>query len=350
MAIFACCASAQTPAANQEQMFYFQPATTAQRSQETVIAIRTLSTTAQVSSDEAQGTVTVHGTASQIAVAGWLFHQLEGPSGGASPAPPPPASPVYVVPGAADDVVRVFYPANINTPQGLQQLTNAIRTLGDIQRMMACTQSGAVVLRGTAAQVALAEWLVNALDKPDGWKPQSSQNWAAYQYENANPPSTSSVRVFYPSNAGTQQGLTEVVNLTRTLGDLQRLFPVSAPRAVVFRSTAAQAALAEWVLNALDKPNGWQPPAGQNPVAYQYNEDPSPTGGGSSVSFVRVFYLPAVTPQDLQAIANQLRTSTGCQRLMAAGEHDVVALRGTASQTAAAEQLVAGRYPPSPKP
>lgn len=350
MAVFACCAFAQPPAANKEQVLYFEPSITAQNAQEIVIAIRTLSTGAQISFDEAQRAVTVRGTAGEIAVAGWVFHQLEAPSGGGPPAPTPAS---LVVPGAADDVVRVFYPANIKTPEGLQQLVIAIRTIGEIQRMMACNGSAAVVLRGTAAQAALAEWLVNALDKLDGWKPPASQSWAAYEYQSS-PPGRggypTAVRVFYASNTEAGPALQEIVTATRTLTDQSRLIAYNPLGAVVLRGTPGQVALSEWLLNALDKPDDWQPPAGQNPVAYQYNDndDVSPMGG---VSFVRVFYLPtASTQQDLLALVSQIRVAASCQRVLGAATHHVLELRGTAAQVTTAEQLVAARYPPSPKP
>jgi hypothetical protein len=341
IAVLACAASAQSPANNQVQVFYFQPTTTAQGSQEIVNAIRTIAEIPQISIDAAHKSATFRGTAGQVDMAEWLFQHLDRPSAGAPV--PNPVSPEYPVPGTADDMVRVFYPVNINTQTGLAELVNTLRTVGDFPRLFACVGAQATAMRGTAGQTALAGWLVNALDKPEGWQPPAAQNPAAYEYWNGPAPDAfTAVRVFYTAHAETPQALAEVVNLTRTLTDLQRMFGVASRKAVVFRATPNQAALAEWLLNALDKPAAWQPPTNQNPAAYQYQADsPGSTGG---TDFVRVFYLaPTVTQQDLQALVTKIRTSAGISRLFANTTHRAVAFRGTASQVSAADQLIAAR-------
>jgi hypothetical protein len=282
-------------------------------------------------------------------MAEWLFQRLDRPAG-ESPLPGS-VSPEYPVPGAADDVVRVFYPAHLATSEGLIGLVNTLRTLADIRRLSVCVGTRALAMRGTAGQAALTEWLVNALDKPDGWQPSASQNPVAYDYWNRPTPdaNASAVRVFYTAHAETPQDRQEVVNLTRTLADLQRLFPFGPAKALVLRGTPNQAALAEWLLNALDKPADWQPAAGQNPAESQYRADDPRSNG--EIDLVRVFYLaPTITPQDLQALVTQIRIAANIQRMFANPTHHAIALRGTPTQVSIAEQLVAPRYQPLPKP
>ena len=339
MAIIACVASGQVPADSQERALSFGTTTPAQKSQEIVSAIRGLTDIPQASYDDMRKAVTLRGTSDQIAMAEWLFHNLSGSVIWMS-ATPLPIGPEYKVGGAADDVVRMFYPENIDKNPNLQELVNVLRTVGGFQRMFAC-EPRAVAMRGTAGQVALAGWLVNALDKPAGWQPQESQNPAWYEYWNSPPPYDKlySVRVFYTAHTETQQDLQQIVNLVRTLADLQRLFAFSADKALVFRGTPGQTALAEWLLNTLDKPAGWQPPEGQNPVAYRYKDDYP--GSKGETDFVRVFYLASTDPKEIQATVNLIRTETRCQRVFAETTHHAVAIRGTASQVAMAEQLVA---------
>ncbi len=65
-----------------------------------------------------------------------------------------------------EQVLRVFYLSNITTAQELQELVSNIRTMTEIKRIFPYNSQSAIVVRGTADQVALAEKLVADLDKP----------------------------------------------------------------------------------------------------------------------------------------------------------------------------------------
>jgi general secretion pathway protein D len=65
-----------------------------------------------------------------------------------------------------DYVVKVFYLTNITTPQELQELSTTIRSIPEIRRVFPYTAHNALVVRGTIDQVALAEKIINDLDKP----------------------------------------------------------------------------------------------------------------------------------------------------------------------------------------
>jgi general secretion pathway protein D len=65
-----------------------------------------------------------------------------------------------------DDVVRVFYITNATSVQEFQEIATAIRSLAEIRRIFTYNAQKAMLVRGTADQVALAEKLVLDLDKP----------------------------------------------------------------------------------------------------------------------------------------------------------------------------------------
>ncbi len=65
-----------------------------------------------------------------------------------------------------DQVVKVFYLKNIGTPQELQEIATDVRTVCDIRRAFTYNSQMALILRGEADRVALAEKLINDLDKP----------------------------------------------------------------------------------------------------------------------------------------------------------------------------------------
>ncbi|HSE48341.1 MAG TPA: cohesin domain-containing protein [Terriglobales bacterium] len=63
------------------------------------------------------------------------------------------------------NVIKTFYLSNISAPTELQDTVNAIRTLVEISRIQQLPSQGAIVVRGTPDQVALAEKIINDIDK-----------------------------------------------------------------------------------------------------------------------------------------------------------------------------------------
>jgi len=63
-------------------------------------------------------------------------------------------------------VLKTFYLSNLSQPTELQDVVNAIRAVLDVQRVQQLLSQNALVVRGTPDQIALAEKLVEDLDKP----------------------------------------------------------------------------------------------------------------------------------------------------------------------------------------
>jgi hypothetical protein len=246
------------------RVFYPTRLNAPQDLQELVNLIRTLTDTQRMFPDATRESIVLRGTAALADAAEWLFRELDKPAEDHDS-----GKHEYRAPGDNDLVTRIFYPAHIKTAQGLQELVNLIRTITDTQRMFHHSGQQAIALRGTAGQAAMVEWLVNALDIPQDGPPATQRRPSAtYPYPEPakllpsgakNPawaPGDTVVRVFYLAHTGTSQGVQEAVNTIRTVADIGRAFPYSAPKAVVTRGTASQDALAEWLLNELDAPAG----------------------------------------------------------------------------------------------
>jgi len=62
-------------------------------------------------------------------------------------------------------VLKTFYLTNISAPTELQDVVNAIRAVLDVQRVQQLLSQNALVVRGTPDQIALAEKLVEDLDR-----------------------------------------------------------------------------------------------------------------------------------------------------------------------------------------
>jgi general secretion pathway protein D len=65
-----------------------------------------------------------------------------------------------------EQVAKIFYLNNVASPQELQEIVNAVRSVTDIQRFFPYSQQNAIIAKGSADQIALAEKLLHDLDKP----------------------------------------------------------------------------------------------------------------------------------------------------------------------------------------
>src|SRR5437899_707967 len=143
---------------DRDRVFYLTHTPTIQQFQEVATVIRTMTDIREATLNNEQKSVTVHAAAGQIAIAEWLFNELD------SPAVQPSVLHEYRVPGATDDVVRLFYLTQTPTVQDFQEAATLVRTIAGFTRAFTYNEPRAFVVRGTAAQIGLAEWLVKQLD------------------------------------------------------------------------------------------------------------------------------------------------------------------------------------------
>jgi hypothetical protein len=229
-------------------------------------------------------------------------------------------------PDGGADAVRVFYFTHDETPQDLQAIASLFRITADIQRVYPYAARRVITLRGTPAQIALAEWLFSQVDKPVD---AQTARTTAYEYPEPGG-GVDAVRVFYFTHDETAQDLQSMGNLIRTTVDIQRVFPYALRRAIALRGTPVQIALAEWLFGELDKAAS---PQTNQTEAYEH---PAPSGGDA----VRLFFFTHDhTPEDLQEMISLIRTTADVQRAFPYAARRAIALRGTAAQIAMAEWL-----------
>ena len=322
-ALLATLALGQTPSeATLDRQLHFAHAETVQELQEIATVIRAITDIRPATLDAEQRALVLRGTAGQMALAEWLFHELDKPVNRR----PDEATHEYrlSVSRDGDDVVRVFYLAHSPTIQQFQEVCTLVRSIADIRRLFTYSAPRAVVVRGTTDQIGLAEWLFNELDKPANL--QAPGRPGEYRLIGGG---DDVVRVFYLTHTPTAQEFQEVCTLIRSITDIRRLFTYYAPRAVALRATATQMAFAEWMFSEMDKPA-----QGDDSSEHEYRL----AGGGDNVA--RIFYLPQVeTVQRFQEIATSVRATTGVRRLFTYNAPRAVALRGTADQIALADRL-----------
>lgn len=120
-------------------------------------------------------------------------------------------------------VIKTFYLANLSQPTELQDVVNAMRTLLEVSRVQQLPSQDAIVVRGTPDQIALAQKLVDDLDKA---KPEVVVEVAVMQVSKdrartlgINPPTSATVALQNNLNsttttANTGSGASATVNQT----------------------------------------------------------------------------------------------------------------------------------------
>jgi hypothetical protein len=284
----------------------------------------------------------VAGNPDQLTMATWITRKLDQPSQGVSPTTDqflvPPAMERTATPG--DDVIRVFYLQHTGTPQGVQEIMTVLRTVADVQFMFNYSAPKALVLRGSASKVALAAYLVGALDVA----PAAMKTSQPYQYQPTERPGMASsvARVFYVSNAKTPQQIQEILTVLRTVADVQKIYNVTAIQALAICGSATDLATSEWIIQSLDIPVAAKP--APNAVAHEFIIPANSAVG----NIVRVFYPAHLgTPQAMQQTLTALRTQLSIQKVFTYTALPALVVRGSSDQIAKSEQLIKEKDQPA---
>ncbi|MGH9720247.1 MAG: hypothetical protein ACRD8O_08545 [Bryobacteraceae bacterium] len=155
------------------------------------------------------------------------------------------AAAAFGQPAADANQDRVFRFTHTGTVQDIQEIAATIRSMADIRQLSADTTQKTLTLRGTTAQVGLAEWLFYEFDKPAS-RPAPSPGSATREYRLSDG-GEDVTRVFQLQHTQSAQGLQEVATLVRSMTDIRRLFIYTAPKMMALRGTEAQVKFAEWL-------------------------------------------------------------------------------------------------------
>ena len=208
-------------------------------------------------------------------------------------------------------VQKSFRVANPATPNEFEEVALAARVMSDISQS-ADPAARTIVATGTPGQLAIAEWVLNELDRPQtqqGVLPRPEFTVAADDL----------VRIFALPGAPTVQDFQEIATLVRTTLEVRRVRTVSSPRAVVMRGTRDQMKASEWLFAELNAP----PREARRSPVYNLGAD----------DVLQVFYLRATeTIQDFQEAATMGRTVGNILRMFTYNRPRAVAIRGTAEQ------------------
>jgi predicted DNA-binding ribbon-helix-helix protein len=245
-----CCAVFGQSSAEQtvDRVYRFGTSLTDDTVKEITIALSGLTGATAAPYEAAFRTLTLHGTADQIAIADHLFHELE------QPAPPDhnPPDEKFQMAGTSESEWRVLHWAPGTSVKIALDIYTSIRVVAGVPHLLACVQARALVMRGTADQMALAEWMFRELDsigqeqKLDGQRPTSQYDYVAGAH------AETAVRIVYLAKSTSEQQRNDIITAVRSTSDTTTLFHCGT-RALVMRSTEARVAAAEWVIEQLNR-------------------------------------------------------------------------------------------------
>jgi Tfp pilus assembly protein PilX len=288
--------------------------------------LRTIVDLQAVSVDRAHNALVANGTADQMALTEWLFHQLDRPVGQT----PPSATPEYRMAGENGDGVRVFRMDPSVSETDLYVLASAIMNISDAQRTSQYASRRASVVRSSMDRLDAAEWLFHQLSMPAGQTLSAdSPAYHPVAFKNEDNPV---IRVFRVAPNISVPALSGVITAVRTTTDVQRVSRYEAAKALAMRGSAVKVAAAEWLIHELGKPAD----AAQLAAKHEYQMP------GLADGVVRVFYPARGNAQDVSALTTQIRTTTQNARVCPLEEpRHAIVLRGRPDQMPPTEALVA---------
>ena len=141
------------------QIFYLRNMETARDLQEAATVVRSIAEIRRLIVYNTRSAVTVRGTKDQVALAAWLFQELDRPSN-----PQPSQADQYNLRDGGD-IVRVFFLKHAQTERDFQQFAVQFRSASQIRHVLTYDPSRALAVRGTPAQIALAVRLIDEGDR-----------------------------------------------------------------------------------------------------------------------------------------------------------------------------------------
>jgi type II secretory pathway component GspD/PulD (secretin) len=341
---FASIATAQTaPAAapRLDKTFDFTNKPSQQGLQELATILRTVGDIQQLSIDAAASTVTVHGTADELAMSAWILHSLDRPAGAqpASDVTPPQ----YLIPGKSDDLIRIYHLAHAETPQNVQEMLTVLRTVADTQKIFNYSPLTDLVIRGPANQMALVDYFISGLDVAPGSVTTSPEFHYTYSVNDRSGPTrlTDVARVIYLTHTTTPQGVQEILTTLRTVVDFQKVFNYTPLSALAVRGWASNVEAAEWIVRSLDLPADAE---AKQPERTREFTLPANFEEGNVIG---VYYPANIAGRDLAPTLTMLREKLQIRKAFLKSVPAALVFRGTADQVTKAEQLIKDKDQPA---
>jgi hypothetical protein len=232
--------------------------------------------------------------------------------------------------GFAQSPFYFSQPASFND---MASMATAIRTVADLQHITVDEAHRSLVVQGPADKMLVADWMFHQLDRPA----VASPSGPAPQYR-VGGEQNDVTSVFRLPASATGADLTALVTSSRTVVDVQRIFPYEAQHAIVARAEADKIEATDWLVGQLWPADGKIPTTDSpaypfSPMTGFASREPDPT--------IRIFRMDPSTPASgLTAMVTAIRTIADLQRLFPYVAGKAVIGIGSADKIAVAGWLV----------
>src|SRR5262249_40321922 len=154
---------------------------------------------------------------------------------------------------------QTFVFRHVNSAKAFTEYFNTIRGISESKNVTSNPADNSITVTGTEDQISVSAWLAKELDQP----PAARQALVRHDYPGT-VPQNHLVQIYYLAHMESPQDLQEVANMTRSLADIQRFFPVNTLTAIVARGEPIDLELGSWILGEVDQPPAAMKPGGLN--------------------------------------------------------------------------------------
>jgi len=130
---------------------------TSQQLQEIVVIIRSVGDVSWVNGCNERHAIVMRNKAERVALAAWLVSELDKPVSGQTFKQGGTAPPEFRLSDDPENLVRVYYLGGPHSAESYQKVATQVRRKAGTARMFVYTALGALVVRGSAGQLAVAE-------------------------------------------------------------------------------------------------------------------------------------------------------------------------------------------------
>ena len=224
---------------------------------------------------------------------------------------------------------KTFYFTQPIAPADVMAMVTTIRAIVDLQDVSADKVHQAVVMHGPVDRLVASEWLLHRLDRPAGETGPGTTGEYKISGE--------VIKLLTVSPTATVADLTSLATVIRTVGDLQRLLPLTGQNVIVVRGTPEKVAAAEWMVGQL-LPHDGQAPTVDSPAFPSPIIDPRGEGEQAVIRILRLD--PKTGSAGLTAAVTAIRVTADLQRLFPLDRGKAVIASGPPDKVAVAAWLV----------
>jgi hypothetical protein len=266
--------------------------------------------------DSTHGSVELTGSSTSIQIAQWLLDVISQQA--VRPEYKEMQSDPIIAAGTKDRINVMFLGPGI-PPDELARRANLAAAISEVRPPLVFPTVGGIVIRGAPDSAWVVEWLLRNFANDStarrsatgGGTPASDDESVFYRRDNGK-----YIIVFYLGDVSWCASAADMVAAVRMIAGVPSVFAVDKPKAIVVVAPINAAGVAEWLLRNIGRPRD---------DAFKRAEYRMV---GKDDDTAMIFATEAAMKGGVAEVANQIRRSTGIQRLSVCKDSGLIILRG----------------------